>query len=266
MTVIAVTLLVLAVGVELGFGQLLPGLNELDVHKMNNCYPKGKNGKPIQAWMGPCFDTPSCKIPACCGIISGEESLFRIKYRANQNFTDGIFNGNLGGIALGNAVRGCEKGLLEIKLPLFQIIVPPTIAGYKRTLCDCKKTGQKGQTKCPQRAGQIYTLDIPFRFITRVITTFGLVKADFVAEVKTDSGETALCWGLYATLVSPQLVEYLLNIPKDILADPVKFLSNPFAVLEDPLVGLIGNNKPRQYFVPPGEEQPDEKIFLINSM
>lgn len=121
------------------------------------------NGKPSRAWMGPCFDTPSCKIPVCCGIISGRDSLFRIEYEADIDFKNGTFNGNLGGIALGRAVEGCEDQLLSIELPLFQITVPPTLAGYSRTLCD--------QTECPQKRGNQYTLDIPFRFVTTAMTS-----------------------------------------------------------------------------------------------
>lgn len=73
----------------------------------------------------------------------------------------GVFNGNCGGIGLGSAVPGTEN-LLAIELPV-QFTVPPTLAGYKRTLCD--------QTTCPQVVGQNYTLEIPFRFVTTVMDT-----------------------------------------------------------------------------------------------
>lgn len=119
--------------------------------------------------MGPCFDTPSCKIPRCCGIIAGRDSLFRIVYEAAVPLCNGTFNGNLGGIGLGKAVEGCENQMLAVNLPLFQLIVPPTLAGYSRTLCD--------QTTCPQVVGGTYTLDIPFRFITTLVTT--LVRINF---------------------------------------------------------------------------------------
>lgn len=75
-----------------------------------------------------------------------------------------VFVFSIGGIGIGKAVEGCEDQFVSINLPLFQITVPPTLAGYKRTLPD--------QTTCPQKRGGIYTLDIPFRFVTTAVTTF----------------------------------------------------------------------------------------------
>lgn len=113
--------------------------------------------------MGPCFNTPTCQIPTCCGIISGWDSLFRIVYEAKTPFRNGTFNGNLGGIGLGSATPGKDKQMLNVEIPGFQLLVPPTLAGYSRKLCD--------QTDCPQRYGETYTLDIPFRFVTQLLGT-----------------------------------------------------------------------------------------------
>lgn len=126
-------------------------------------YFKIGNAKPIAAYMGPCYDTPSCRIPRCCGIVSGRDSLFRIVYEAAVPIKNGTFNGNLGGFGFGDAVEGCENNFLPLNLP-FQVTVPPTSAGYSRKLWD--------QTRCPQRVGGVYTLDIPFRFVTTLMTTF----------------------------------------------------------------------------------------------
>lgn len=69
----------------------------------------------------------------------------------------------------------------------------------------------------------------------------GLIKADFVAEIKTETGKPALCWGLWATLVNADLVDSLCEVVDDILSDPIGFVSNPFATLGKPLVGIIGD-------------------------
>ncbi|XP_037042828.1 uncharacterized protein LOC119079111 [Bradysia coprophila] len=235
-----VTLVIFLAGVELSYGQLLDCLNPLDTHEMTNCAePNGANGKPIRAWMGPCFDTPTCKIPKCCGIITGRDSLFRIEYIADIDLNNGTFDGNLGAIGIGKAVRGCDKELLAIELPLFQITVPPSLAGYSRTLCE--------QTQCPQKCGRRYVMDIPFRFVTTVLTTLGL-KATFVAQVYNERGEQALCWGLWAELVNADLVESLTKTVTKITSNPLGALLNPFDTLQAPLVGLIGQNeKPFQY-------------------
>lgn len=95
--------------------------------------------------------------------MSGTDSLFRIIYRAAVPFKNGTFNGNLGGIGLGTAVRGCDKNLISINLPGFQLLFPPSLAGYNQTLCT--------QTTCPQEVGEIHTLDIPFRFVTTAVTS-----------------------------------------------------------------------------------------------
>lgn len=112
--------------------------------------------------MGPCFDTPSCKIPKCCGIISGRDSLYRIIYKAEVPFENGTFNGNIGGIGIGEAVEGHDKELVDIEFP-YQLLFPTYLAGYERDLCS--------QTTCPQKVDKIYKLDIPFRFITTAMTT-----------------------------------------------------------------------------------------------
>lgn len=254
----AVTIAIFLAGVELTYGQLRDCLNPLDVHAMHNCVqPNGRNGKPSRAWMGPCFDTPSCKIPRCCGIISGRDSLFRIEYEADIDFKNGTFNGNLGGIALGKAVEGCENQLLSIELPLFQITVPPTLAGYSRTLCD--------QTECPQKCGKQYTLDIPFRFVTTAMTTLG-IKASFVAEVITEKRQQALCWGLWAELVNADLVDSVDKTLKKITSNPLGALLNPIDTLQGPLVGLIGekNKKPFVYPKPcPAEPVCESPKFTL---
>ncbi|KAG4068159.1 hypothetical protein HA402_001584 [Bradysia odoriphaga] len=242
MNVISVVTLVISLaGVELSYGQLRDCLNPLDTRAMTNCAdPDGPNGKLVRAWMGPCFDTPTCKIPRCCGIIAGRDSLFRIEYEADVDLNNGTFNGNLGAIGIGKAVEGCENQLLSIELPLFQITVPPSLGGYSRTLCE--------QSQCPQRRGRRYVLDVPFRFVTTALTTLGL-KATFVAEVFNENEEQALCWGMWGELVNSDLVESLTKTVTKITSNPVGALLDPIDTLQAPLAGVIGrkNENPFKY-------------------
>jgi len=143
------------------------------------------------------------------------------------SFTNGKFNGNCGGIGLGNEADG--KDCAPVTLP-FQITVPNTLAGYSHTLCD--------QTTCPQVCGQTYNLTIPFRFMTVIMTSLG-IKADFVAEVLTETGEQALCWGLYATLENVDLGKAVAKVAEDTLTLDV--LDNPFQTLGYLLPGLMPN-------------------------
>ncbi len=112
----------------------------------------------------------------CCGIISGQDSLFAITYRAKTPFKDGIFNGNIGGIAIGNATHGGGP-MLNLYLPGFQLLFPPTLAGYKQTLCT--------QTTCPQERGEIYTLYIGFRFVTKILCSLVRTKILIVGSTET---------------------------------------------------------------------------------
>lgn len=120
--------------------------------------------------MGPCFNTPGCKIPRCCGIISGRDSLYRIEYEAEVPIKNGTFNGNLGGVAIGKAVEGCEDKFFALPLPA-QILVPTILPTYSRNLWE--------QTILPQKIGGKYRLDIPFRFITTALSTFVSINQYF---------------------------------------------------------------------------------------
>jgi hypothetical protein len=254
--IFAVNLVIFLAGVEFSHGQLRDCLNPLDTHYMHNCgQPNGANGKLVKAWMGPCFDTPTCKIPRCCGIISGRDSLFRIEYEADIDLKNGTFNGNLGGIGLGKAVEGCENQMLSIELPLFQIIVPPSLAGYSRTLCE--------QTCCPQKCGERYVLDVPFRFVTTAMTSLG-IKASFVAEVINEKRQQALCWGLWAELVNAELVDSLKKTVTKVTSNPLGALLNPVDTLQGPLAGLIGRKNENPFVYPkpcPGEPVCDVPRF-----
>jgi len=221
-----VSLFVLNIGVKFGFSEELPGLNPLKVH-LAPCCERGIHGRVVEAFMGPCFNTPGCKIPDCCGIIAGRESVFKIIYYATVPFTNGTFNGNLGGFALGP-----DGNQIEINLPI-DIVVPPTLAGYGHNLC--------AQTKCPQRVGQRYELTIPFRFVTTVLTTLG-IKNNFICEIKTNTGKTAVCYGLWATLVNADLAKSVVKTVDTVLRDPIGSIVNLDDTLDITLTGIAKSN------------------------
>ncbi|KAJ6640044.1 hypothetical protein Bhyg_12793 [Pseudolycoriella hygida] len=229
MKFLAVTLLVLAVNSELGFGQLLPGLNPIDINFMRKC-GTGPNAKPIAAFIGPCFNTPTCKIPRCCGIISGRDSLSRFVYEAGVPFSNGTYYGKIGGIAIGKAAEGSDGELLSIDLPTGPILLP--VPGYSHNLCE--------QTTCPQEVGKTYTLDVPFRCITSLVTLLDVVKLNMVHEVITENGQSALCWGLHGTFVNPDAVKSVTDTVEELIAKPIESISNPINLLRRPLAGLFG--------------------------
>ncbi|KAJ6641081.1 hypothetical protein Bhyg_06015 [Pseudolycoriella hygida] len=183
-----------------GFGQLRPDLNPLDVRFLSNC-GRGPNGRKVAAFIGPCFDSATCKIPRCCGIISGKDSLYRLVYEAEVPFSNGTYNGKLGGICIVNPFS--DGDLLTLTLPTSRLLLSSPLAGYRKSLCE--------QTTCPQEVGKTYTIDIPFRVVTSVITLFRIIKFNFISEIITENGQSALCWGLSATFVDAELANSKLS-------------------------------------------------------
>lgn len=77
------------------------------------------------------------------------------------------------------------------------------------------------------------------------------IEADFVAQIVTECGDTALCWGLWATLVNEELCKSVKEVLSDVTKNPVTFAFNPIPTLGKPMVGLVDTKKPRITFPAP---------------
>lgn len=96
--------------------------------------------------MGPCMDTKGCAMPKCCGIISGRQSFFALKFKSPVVVKSGKFTGWLQGLHIGNVSDYMRIGI-DPSLP-----VPARIAQYETDVCK--------SISCPQKKGQDQFLQV----------------------------------------------------------------------------------------------------------
>lgn len=90
--------------------------------------------------MGPCMDTKGCKMPDCCGIISGRQSFFAVLLKSPVIVRSGRFSGWLQGINIGNTTD-------HVRIPIDSpLTVPGFLAQYEHDLCK--------SIECPRMIGQ----------------------------------------------------------------------------------------------------------------
>lgn len=113
--------------------------------------------------MGPCCQTKWCKIPECCGIIAGRDSIFQMEYIASRYVRIGNFSGDVGGICIQeqNPQNGTRCNL-TVPFPV-HVQVPQYLANYPSNLCNI--------SVCPQYESETYNITVPFRFATTVLTS-----------------------------------------------------------------------------------------------
>lgn len=124
-----------------------------------NCFV-GKS-ELVKASVGPCYDTPGCKLPSCCGVISGVQSQISITYKASRPLNNGKAEAFFSALGIGSV-----DSELFIRIP--SIKVPYIMATYYSDLCR--------YTKCPQVSVNTYTVTAPFKFITKALTTLVKLK------------------------------------------------------------------------------------------
>ncbi|XP_037041877.1 uncharacterized protein LOC119078451 [Bradysia coprophila] len=219
MKAMIVNLAILLIGVQFASCQLREGPQKLKFHQSASCGEPSKT--PIlDFWMGPCYDTPGCKIPDCCGMVTGTQSNFGIKYNATVPMTSGTFHGQLGGVGIGNTDRK------QIGVGIPSVTIPGAIASYETDACD--------STECPQEVGNTYTFDMDFKFPTSALTT-AFVNCHYVVRIESDDADTpALCYGCYGRLINSNLFPRLRKLLKETIRNPVSILKNPLGVLTDP--------------------------------
>ncbi|KAJ6646004.1 hypothetical protein Bhyg_01213 [Pseudolycoriella hygida] len=151
--------------------------------------------------IGPCFDTPGCAMPECCGIMSGTLTNISLTYVASINMASGTTHGYIVGLGVGSAVN-------QIQIPIPVTQVPNVAVTYDYNSCH--------YTQCPQEIGQTYRFDGIFTVPTTALSTLTLV-ANFVAQVKSDAPGTpvVVCKEIYARIVNPNFIPSIISILKN---------------------------------------------------
>lgn len=113
--------------------------------------------KIIEISIGPCYDTPGCTIPTCCGIISGKLTNISLTYVSSIPMTTGTTHGYLIGAGIGPT-----NNQLQIEMPR-KVQVPNAVVAYDYNSC--------AHTVCPQVIGNTYRFDGIFTVPTTAVTT-----------------------------------------------------------------------------------------------
>ncbi|KAJ6631763.1 hypothetical protein Bhyg_17002 [Pseudolycoriella hygida] len=211
---------ILLIGVQFAICDLREGPQKLKFHQTKSC---GKPSKTpiIDSWMGPCYDTPGCEVPNCCGMVSGTKSIFGMTYNATVPMKSGTFHGQLGGAGIGDTATGSKIG---VGLP--SLTIPGALASYEASACE--------STQCPQVVGETYTFNTTFKFPTSALTT-AFVNCYFVVRIESDDAdEPVLCYGLYGRLVNANFFPRLRKFLTETVENPGSLLKNPLGVLTDP--------------------------------
>ncbi|XP_037050600.1 uncharacterized protein LOC119084635 [Bradysia coprophila] len=151
--------------------------------------------------IGPCFDNWGCKMPNCCGIISGKLTNISLTYIASIASTTATTHGFLVGLAAGSAEN-------QVFVPVENIQVPNAVVTYDYDSCR--------YTTCPQAVGNTYRFDGMFTVPTTAVTTMTLI-AHFVAQLTSDEpgNPVIVCKKIMARIVNVDLIQSYIDVLKN---------------------------------------------------